>query len=96
MPSKRQEELLPPGWKVSANIQKKAGGYYLNNVETLRKLKDNADRKTHIEPEIKKDNSVSLCFSTGAYMETVVTLLEFWKEKEGTGLFNFEDTDGMN
>ena len=96
MPSKRQDELLPPGWKVSQEIQKKVGGYYLNTVETLRKLKEHADRTAHLEQETKNDNSLSLRFSTGAYMETVVPLLKYWKKEEGAGLLEHEDTDAMD
>ena len=96
MPSKRQDELLPPGWKVSQAIQKKVGGYYLNTVETLRKLKEHADRTAHLEQETKNDNSLSLRFSTGAYIETVVPLLKYWKKEEGAGLLEHEDTDAMD
>ena len=94
MPSKRQNELLPPGWMVSQKIQKKGSGYYLNTLETLRKLKEHAQRPKPLEQETKRDDSMSLRFSTGAYMEAVVPLLKYWKDEEGALLIP-EDTDGI-
>ena len=45
--------------------------------------------------ERRNDNSLSLQFSTGAYMESVSPLLSFWKEVNGKGSIDKDDTDGM-
>ena len=71
MPSKAIGCLLPPGWIVNQKIQNNAsskGSYYLNDLKTLEVLKGHAAR-TPMEVESKLDNSQSLQFSTGAYME---------------------------
>ena len=74
-----QSELLPPGWTVSQKLRSQpTESYYLNDEETLKKLKGHAER-TPMTMVQKKDNSLSLQFSTGAYMEAVGPLLKFWK-----------------
>ena len=49
-----------------------------------------------MEIETKRDNSLSLQFSTGAYMEAVSPLASFWKRIKGDGPIDVVDTDGMN
>ena len=97
MPSKALGELLPPGWKLSKVIQSQVGdkgSFYLNDKATLEKLQGHAAR-TPMVVERRNDNSLSLQFSTGAYMESVSPLLSFWKEVNGKGSIDKDDTDGM-
>ena len=82
---------------VSQNIQSQAsskGSYYLNDFKTLETLKGHAAR-TPMVVETKCDKSMSLQFSTGAYMEAVSPLVSFWKRAEGRGEIDKVDTDGM-
>ena len=98
MPSKVQGDLLPPGWKVSQKVHNKVSkisSYYLNDMETLKKLKEYADRSTPMTVETKRDSSYSLLFSTGAYLEAVTPLISFWKEAEGADFIDKKDTDGL-
>ena len=48
-----------------------------------------------MEVETKLDNSQSLQFSTGAYMEAVSPLLSFWKDLHVDEPISEDDTDGM-
>ena len=48
-----------------------------------------------MEVETKRDNSLSLQFSTGAFMEAVSPLISFWKRIKGDGPINKVDTDGL-
>ena len=90
-----QSELLPPGWTVSQKLgSHPTESYYLNDEETLKKLKGHAER-TPMTMVRKKDNSFSLQFSTGAYMEAVGPLVMFWKGAEGKGKIDADDTDSL-
>ena len=90
-----QTELLPPGWKVSHKLRSHpTESYHLNDEETLKKLKGHAERAPMTIVK-KKDNSLSLQFSTGAYMEAVGPLVKFWRGAEGKGKINADDTDGL-
>ena len=98
MPSKVNGDLLPPGWKVSQKVHNKVSkisSYYLNDMETLKKLKEYADRSIPMAVETKRDGSYSLLFSTGAYLEAVAPLISFWKEAEGADFIDKKDTDGL-
>ena len=86
MPGKIHTTILPPGWKVSDTVKRQAQvstfKYHLNDVATLGKLKKHSV-STPMEQKANKDNSVSLQFSTGAYMKAVLPLIRFYKECEG-------------
>ena len=97
MPSKAIGGSLPPGWIVDQKIQDNAsskGSYYLNDLKTLEVLKGHAVRSP-MEIETKRDNSLSIQFSTGAYMEAVSPLVSFWKRIKGDGPIDEVDTDGL-
>ena len=97
MPSKAIGGSLPPGWIVDQKIQDNAsskGSYYLNDLKTLEVLKGHAVRSP-MEIETKRDNSLSIQFSTGAYMEAVSPLVSFMKRIKGDGPIDEVDTDGL-
>ena len=99
MPGKIVTTILPPGWKVSDNVKNQAQvsttfKYYLNDVATLGKLKKHAV-PTPMEQKSNKDNSISLQFSTGAYMKAVLPLIKFYKECEGDQIRK-SDIDNMS
>ena len=96
MPSKIQGELLPPGWKITEAMKRQVSyfKYYLNDMATLGKLKSHAVRPP-IMQTMTKDNSVTLQFSTGAYILAVGPLVKFYKYCEGKNIRK-EDVDGLN
>ena len=89
--------MLPPGWKVNTKIRNQVigkGSYNLNDQETLEKMKGHAARSP-LEQLPVNDKSKSLQFSTGAYMEAVSPLLQFWKGAEDNVPLDPVDTDGL-
>ena len=70
--------------------------YYLNNDETLKKLKKNAKNTEDLEElPLKKDNTIRIQFSTGAYMLAVAPLISFWKKNIGKQI-NSANTGGLD
>ena len=63
-------------------------------METLAKLKKQAV-PTPLIKSIKKDNSVTLQFSTGAYITAISPLVKFYKETEGKSI-KAGDVDGLS
>ena len=82
---------------ASEDLQNKVSffKYYLNDMKTLAKLKKHSVLPPMVE-NMTKDNSVSLQFSTGAYIKTVSTLVKFYKEGVGKGHTKKVDVDGLD
>ena len=90
-------ELLPEGWMASEDLKNKVSSfkYYLNDIKTLAKLKKHAVFPPMVE-NLTKDNSVSLQFSTGAYIKAVSPLVKFYKDGVGKGHISKVDVDGLD
>jgi hypothetical protein len=71
--------------------------YYLNDETTLKKLKK-AAQITDFDPVLNLNNSVTINFSTGAYIVTALPLLKFWMEalEKTEGRINPDDTDSLD
>lgn len=70
--------------------------YYLNNDETLKKLKKNAINVEDLEElPLKKDDTIRIQLSTAAYMLAVAPLIRFWKKHVGMQI-NQSNTGGLN
>ena len=82
---------------ASEDLQNKVNSfkYYLNDMKTLAKLKKHAVLPPVVE-NMTRDNSVSLQFSTGAYIKTVSPLVTFYKEGVGKGHIKKADVDGLD
>ena len=66
--------------------------YYLNNATTLKKLKKAADFDSMtILPNIQSN---TINFSTGAYINVIIQLVNLWKDLQGHHILA-EDVDGM-
>ena len=96
MPSRTQGQLLPPGWKVSDEIKNEVSAfkYHLNDMATLAKLKKQAV-PTPMKQLETLDNSVTLQFSTGAYITAVSPLIKFYKRCVGRRPIQKKDVDGL-
>ena len=72
----KASEVLPEGWKASEDLQHKVSAfkYYLNDMKTSAKLKKQAVLAPMVN-NLTNDNSVSLQFSTCAYIKAVVPLV---------------------
>ena len=94
---RNQGELLPEGWIASEDLQNKVSSfkYYLNDMKTLAKLKKHAVLPPMVE-NMTRDNSVSLQFSTGAYIKAVSPLVKFYKEGVGKGHIKKVEVDGLD
>ena len=70
--------------------------YYLNDDSTYKKLKKHASNDDFEDKSDKlNDNSFTFQFSTGAYVHSVVHLVDFWKESVGKQI-NPDQTAGLN
>ena len=70
--------------------------YCLNNDETLKKLKKNAMNDDDLEElPLKKDDTIRIQLSTGAYMLAVAPLISFWKKHVGKQI-NRSNTGGLD
>ena len=78
-------EMLPPDWKMTDDtsitclktVQDK--NYYLNDKKTAIKL-TKAAKADDLVVGVNKDKSYTLFLSTGAYVRTVIPLLNFYKK----------------
>ena len=67
--------------------------YFLNNVETIKKLKAAADKDNMKVTENTGSNTIE--FSTGAYVTVVLALVKIWQEVEGHHIHP-EEVDGLD
>ena len=84
-PSWKLNDNLPPGWKlnddpsitcVKTTQERK---YYLNDKKTAIKL-TKAAKADNFVVGVNGDKSFTLFFSTGAYVQTAIPLLNFYKK----------------
>ena len=96
MLDKTQGDSLPAAWSGIDHLkgQARTFKYLLNDMETLAKLKKQAV-STPVTKSIKRDNSVTLQFSTGAYITAISPLVKFYKETEGKNI-KAGDVDGLS
>ena len=68
--------------------------YTLNDDSTLEKLQKNATTHDMCVDRTKNDNSVSIQMNTGAYLATVVPLIQFYLKNKGLEI-NSKQTNGL-
>ena len=98
------EDIEPPRAHKMENIVNIAGGnpegrskYYLNDIETEKKLKEGARRTKHLDVvpvPFKGGECTNIIFSTGAYIAVALPLLKDWTDCQAK-LIDSTYTDGM-